>query len=214
MNLASYIDHTILKADCTAKDIKRVCDEAAQYGFAAVCVPPFYVKYAVSALEGKPVKVATVIGFPMGYTTTPSKVEEIKRALDEGADEVDAVVNLCAVKDGNWNFVTNDVDSMCTAAHMKGKSIKIILETGLLTNKEIAKLCEIALQTGVDFVKTSTGFNGQGATLEAVQLIKSLVGDKVRIKASGGIRTRWDAERFIDAGASRIGSSSSIAIVS
>ncbi|MCB0568421.1 MAG: deoxyribose-phosphate aldolase [Phaeodactylibacter sp.] len=214
MNLASYIDHTILKADCTTKDIRRVCDEAAQYGFYAVCVPPFYVKYAASALEGKPVKIATVIGFPMGYTTTPSKVEEIKRAIDEGADEVDAVVNLCAVKDGNWNFVMNDVDSMCTAAHMKGKSIKLILETGLLNDKEITRLCEIALEAGVDFVKTSTGFNGGGATLEAVQLIRKQVGDKVKIKASGGIRTRQDAERFIEAGANRIGSSSGIDIVS
>ncbi|HQU59055.1 MAG: deoxyribose-phosphate aldolase [Phaeodactylibacter sp.] len=214
MNLASYIDHTILKPDCTAKEIKKICDEAAQYGFYAVCVPPFYVKYAASVLEGKPVKIATVIGFPMGYTTTPSKVEEIKRAIDEGADEVDAVVNICAVKDGNWNFVANDVDSMCTAVHMKGKSIKIILETALLTEKEITKLCEIVLHSGVDFVKTSTGFNGQGATLEAVKLLKSLVGDKAKIKASGGIRTRLEAERFIEAGASRIGSSSGIAIVS
>ncbi len=214
MNLASYIDHTILKPDCSTQDIKKLCAEALQYGFAAVCVPPFHLGTAANALEGKAVKVATVVGFPMGYTTTPAKVEEIKRSIDEGADELDVVINICAVKDGNWNFVKNDIDSMCTAVHMKGKQIKLILETGLLTEAEITKLCTIAIETDADFVKTSTGFNGQGATLEAVRLMKSLVGDKVRIKASAGIRTRWDAERFIEAGANRIGSSSGIAIVS
>ncbi len=214
MNLAGYIDHTILKPDCTLQDIKRLCEEAVQHGFPAVCVPPFYASYASGQLRGKGVKVATVIGFPMGYATTPSKVEEVKRAIDDGADEVDAVVNICAVKNRNWNFVSNDIDSMTTAAHLKGKVIKIILETGLMTDEEITKLCEICLNAGADYIKTSTGFNGQGATIEAVRLIKSVVGDKARIKASGGIRSRWDAERFIEAGAQRLGSSSGLAIVS
>jgi deoxyribose-phosphate aldolase len=214
MNLASHIDHTILKSDCSAQEIKQLCAEALQYGFAAVCVPPFYVNYAAGLLEDQAVKVATVVGFPMGYAPTPAKIEEIKRTIDDGTDEIDAVINLCAVKDGNWNFVKNDIDSMCTAVHLKGKQIKLILETGLLTEPEIIKLCQIALETQADFVKTSTGFNGPGASLDAVRLMKSVVGDKIKIKASAGIRTREDALRFIEVGAVRIGSSSGVSIVS
>ncbi len=213
MDLASYIDHTVLKADCTLEDISKICSEAMQFHFAAVCVPPFYVKKASEYLADSPVKVATVIGFPMGYSTTAAKVEEIKRAIDEGANELDAVVNICAVKSGMWNIVRSDIDSLVTAAHLKGKTVKIILETGLLSEEEIHKLCKICLELEPDFVKTSTGFNGEGATVATIHLLKQILQDKIKIKASGGIRTKEDALRLIEAGANRIGSSSSVMII-
>ncbi len=211
--LAGFIDHTILKADCSKDAILKVCSEAKEYGFAAVCIPPYWVKTSVSLLESTPSKVATVIGFPMGYSATASKVEEIKRAIDDGADELDVVVNLCALKEGNWNYVKNDISTMITAVHLKGKIIKVILETGLLTIDEIKKVSEICLELGADFIKTSTGFNGGGATIEAVEAMKAVVGDKVKIKASGGIRTAKDAISFLEAGADRLGCSSGVAIV-
>lgn len=215
MNLANFIDHTILKADCTLGDIKRVCAEAIEHQFAAVCIPPFYVSHAADflAASNAKVKVATVVGFPMGYAQTPAKVEEIKRAIDDGATEVDAVINICAVKNNNWNYVRNDIESMVLAAHLKGKSIKIILETGLLTDAELHQLCNICMDAKPDFVKTSTGFNGDGATVAIVNTLKSLLKDQIKIKASGGIRTKEDALRFIEAGANRIGSSAGVSIV-
>ncbi len=208
MNISPYIDFTLLKADATPDDIRKLCELAAKYQFASVCVPPFYVKQAAEQLADTKVKIATVVGFPMGYAATPAKVEEIKKALDDGADEVDAVINLCAVKSGNWNYVRNDMDSMTTAVHLKGKVIKIIIETGLLSEAEIKKLCELALDINPNFVKTSTGFNGEGATAQGVQLLYKLLAGKIRIKASGGIRTPEDAARLIEAGAARIGTSS------
>lgn len=213
MNLASYIDHTILKADCTLEDVKRICKEAIQYHFPAVCVPPFYIKQAADFLADSTVKVATVIGFPMGYSATVAKVEEIKRAIDEGVSEVDVVVNICAIKSGMWNYVKNDIDSVVMAAHLRGKIVKIIFETGLLSPTEIRNLCDICLETRPDFVKTSTGFNGEGATVEIVNLLKEMLQDKVKIKASGGIRTKSDAVRLIEAGARRLGSSAGVSIV-
>lgn len=213
MNIATFIDHTILRPDCTAADIKQICTEAIEHRFCTVCVPPYYVREAVKLLENTPVKVATVIGFPMGYTPTPAKVEAIKRAIDDGADELDVVLNICAVKNQHWNFVRNDIDSMTTAVHLKGKVIKVIIETGLLTEAEIRKVCELCLDIQPDFVKTSTGYNGEGASLYAVRLLRDLLGDKIRIKASGGIRDRETALQMIEAGAKRIGASSSLKIV-
>ncbi|RMG85537.1 MAG: deoxyribose-phosphate aldolase [Bacteroidetes bacterium] len=213
MNLARFIDHTILKPDTHLSDIERICEEAKQYGFAAICIPPYYVKDAANILEESPVKIGTVIGFPMGYSTTAAKVEEIKRAINDGADELDVVINICSVKNERWNFVKNDIDSVTRIAHLKGKTIKIILETGLLSASEIKRLCEICSDIGVNYVKTSTGFNAGGATVEMVAYLKSLVGDKIKIKASGGIRTREQALALIDAGADRLGCSSSIQIV-
>ena len=211
--LAAYIDHTTLSPDTTLEQIEKLCAEAREHCFASVCVPPFYVRQSFKKLESDPVKVSTVIGFPMGYAPTAAKVEEIKRAIDEGADEVDAVINLCALKARNWNYIRNDIHSMITAAHMKGKIIKIILETALLSEEEIRQLCGIALETEPDFVKTSTGFNGGGATLPVVELLSSELKGKIKIKASGGISTRTEAENFIEAGAQRIGSSSGVKIV-
>lgn len=215
MTISSYIDHTILKVDCTEADVKKLCEEAVQHQFAAICIPPYFIQYAAQTLRkiGRKMKIATVIGFPMGYSSTPAKIEEIKRAIDDGADEVDAVVNVCAIKNKNWNYVANDIDSMTTAAHLKGKQIKIILETGLLNEEEIEHLAEILLKIKPDFAKTSTGFNGTGAELEKVLFLQKLLGNKIAIKASGGIRDLETASAFIEAGASRIGTSSGIAIV-
>jgi deoxyribose-phosphate aldolase len=213
MNLNGYIDHTLLRPDCTTEDIEKLCREAQQHQFAAVCIPPFHIKRAADLCENSLVKVATVVGFPMGYASTPSKIEEIKRAIDEGASEIDAVINICAVKSGNWNYVTNDIDSLTTATHLKGKQIKIILETALLTQEEIERLVGVCLDKEVDYLKTSTGFNGGGATLEAVELLARLANGKAKIKASGGIRSRWEAEQFIKAGADRIGTSSGVTII-
>lgn len=213
MNIANFIDYTILKADCTLDDIKRICSEAAHYQFVAVCIPPFYVHYAAEALAATNVKVATVVGFPMGYSQTPAKVEEIKRAIEDGANEVDVVINICAVKAGHWNYVRNEIDSMVMAAHLRGKVIKVILETGLLTDNELSHLAKICLETQPDFVKTSTGFNGEGATVEVVSRLKQLLNGEIKIKASGGIRTREAALQMIEAGAHRIGSSSGVAMM-
>ncbi len=212
-NLAPYFDHTTLKPDTTLAQVEQLCDEAKQYSFASVCVPPFFVKKAVQLLKSTKVRVSTVIGFPMGYSTTAAKVEEIKRAIDEGAKEVDVVVNICAVKSGDWNYVRHDIDRMIAATHLKGKVIKVILETGLMEKTEIEKLAEICNELAPDYVKTSTGFNGAGASAETVGLLRDLMNKKIKIKASGGIRDIAAAEEMIAAGADRLGSSSSVLIV-
>ncbi len=213
MDLARFIDATILKPDTTLADVKTLCEEAKQYGFATVCVPPFFVKDAVKALEGTPVHTSTVVGFPMGYSATPAKVEEIKKAIDEGATELDCVINLCAVKSKQWNYVRNEMDSMAMACQMRGKTIKVILETGLLNETEVAKLCEMAAEVKVNFVKTSTGVNGKGATVPIVASLRKKLPAFIKIKASGGIRERKFAEELIAAGADRIGTSAGVAIL-
>ena len=212
MSLANLIDHTLLKPDSSLTDIEKLCHEAIQHKFAAVCIPPYFVREAKDLLADTKVKVATVIGFPMGYAATPSKVEEIKRALDEGADELDVVANVSAIKSNNWNYVKNDIDSATRAVHLKGKAIKLIIETTLLSEEEIRKVCEICKDSGVNFVKTSTGYQG-GATVETVALLRSILPKSIKIKASGGIRTREQVEQMVAAGADRIGTSSGIAIV-
>ncbi|MBI5915842.1 MAG: deoxyribose-phosphate aldolase [Bacteroidetes bacterium] len=213
MDLARFIDHTILKPDCALADIKKLCEEADLYGFATVCVPPYFVKDATKALENRIPKISTVVGFPFGYSATPAKVEEIKKAIDEGATELDAVLNICAIKSKQWNYVRNEFESLSTASHMRGKVIKIIFETGLLTEAEILKLCEFAAEAQVDFVKTSTGFNGPGATVGVVGLLRKKLPASIKIKASGGIRDRQFAEELIASGAERIGTSSGVKIV-
>ena len=213
MDLARFIDATILKPDTTLADIKKLCEEAKNYQFMAVCVPPFFVKDAVKALEGTPVMTSTVVGFPMGYSATPAKVEEIKKAIDEGATELDCVINLCAVKSKQWNYVRNEIESMAMACQMRGKTIKIILETGMLTEPEITKLCEIVTEVKVNFVKTSTGLNGKGATVQVVDSLRKKLPPTIKIKASGGIRDRKFAEELIAAGADRIGTSAASAVI-
>ena len=213
MDLARLIDHTLLKPYCTLTDVEEVCKQAIENQFAAVCLPPYYVKDASQLLNNAPIKVATVIGFPMGYSTIAAKVEEIKRAVDEGADELDIVINLCAVKNANWNYVKSEIESLTTACHMKGKAIKAIIETGALSSDELLKFAEICTRAGVDFVKTSTGFNAPGASVEIVSRLRAALPKKVKIKASGGIKDRHFAEQLVNAGADRLGSSSGVQIV-
>ena len=213
-DLAKAIDHTLLTPNVTVNEVKQLCKEAIEYGFAAVCVPPYFVKEAVKGLEDYPIKVATVIGFPMGYSATPAKVEEVKRAIDEGIDEIDVVVNICAIKEGNWSYVRNDIDSMTRAAHLKGKIIKVIFEMGLLETEEITRLCQICKEVDVNYIKTSTGVNGLPATVGMVKMLKAQVGKEVKIKASAGIRTYEDAIQLINAGANRLGTSAGTKIVS
>ncbi len=213
MNLARTIDHTLLKPGITNEDVKVKCLEAKENGFAAVCIPPYFVNEAAALLEDSGVKVATVIGFPMGYSAVSSKVEEIKKAVNDGADELDAVVNICAVKSGNWNYLRNEIESLTTACHMKGKILKLIIETGMLTEAEIRQICEISVTADVDYIKTSTGMNGPGASVEVVSLLREILPKNVKIKASGGIRDKAFAEQLIQAGADRIGTSSGVQII-
>ncbi len=212
INLSAFIDHTLLKPDCSPKDIQRLSTEAIENKFYAVCLPPYHVQAARRRLEGTGVRLATVIGFPMGYSGTAAKVEEIKRAIDEGVDELDVVINLCAVKSSNWSYVQNDVDAVTRSAHLKDKTVKIILETALLTPVELKKVIDICNKVEPDFVKTSTGFNG-GANVAVVQELSMMLSDKIKIKASGGIKSKSDAIALIDAGAKRLGTSSSIQII-
>jgi deoxyribose-phosphate aldolase len=212
MKIASFIDHTVLKPDATLADIQQVCKVAITHGFAAVCVPPFYVAQARQALEGTPVKLATVIGFPLGYSATVAKVEEIKRGIDEGADEFDIVINIAAAKNANWGFVRNDIDRMLTACHLRAKQIKVIIETALLTETEILEICKICNDLEPDYVKTSTGFNGAGATPDLIRLLRANLKKEIKIKASGGIRTLEEAMALVEAGANRLGTSRGIEI--
>lgn len=212
MDIHKAIEHTILKPDCTIDDIRRLCEEALQYNFYGVCVPPYFVKDAARLLNEQ-AKVVTVVGFPMGYSNVPAKVEEIKRALDEEADEIDAVINICAIKSNNWNYIKNELDSVARAVSMRGKVLKLIIETGLLTKAEMKQVIKIAEDNDIQFIKTSTGFNGDGATVEIVKFLRENLNPKVKIKASGGIKSFEMAEKLIHAGADRIGTSNGVQIV-
>ena len=214
MNLASRIDHTLLKADASEKEIKKLCSEAREYGFAAVCVPPYFVRKCKLWLKDTKVKVVTVVGFPLGFSHTPAKVEEARRAIDEGADEIDMVINIIALKAGDRNYLKNELTSVATIVQLRGGKLKVILETGILTTEEITAACDLCREMTVDFVKTSTGFVEQGATVEVIKLLRANLPASIKIKASGGIRTKEFALQLIAAGADRIGSSASIAIIS
>ena len=214
MNIASYIDHTILKPTTTAADVEKVCAEAMAYKFAAVCVPPYYVELAKKLLSGSDVKLATVVGFPFGYSSFAGKLAEIADAMEAGADEVDMVHNIAALKSGDWVKLGDEIKLCTTLAHMAGKHIKIIVESGLLSNEELIKCCELYAPLGIDFMKTSTGYAEVGATTHAVKLMRKHLPDKIQIKASGGIRDYAFAKELIDAGATRLGCSASVAIVS
>ena len=214
MNIASFIDHTLLKPTTTAEDIKKLCEEARQYSFFAVCVPPPLVRNARAALKGSAVKIATVIGFPFGYSIARAKVFEAQQAMQDGADELDVVINLVALKAKAWPYLESEVKHMIETAHKNERVVKVIIESGVLTNEEIIKCCEIYAKAGVDFVKTSTGYAEKGATIEAVQLMRQHLPSDIKIKASGGIRTYEQAMQMIEAGANRLGCSASVAIVS
>lgn len=213
MNIAAYIDHTILKPDTTLEDIRRVCNEAKEYGFAAVCIPPLYIKSAVELLDGSAVKKAAVIGFPMGYTAIEAKLAEVVLAIVDGADELDMVMNISAVKNNDWQFIAHEINAILPVIKNKNRVIKIIIETGLLTSDEIIKCCELYGAAGVDFLKTSTGFSGKGASVADVQLMRQYLPSHIQIKASGGIRSYSFACELIKAGANRIGCSSSVEII-
>ena len=213
MNIAAYIDHSILKPDTTVADIETVCREALEYHFAATCVPPLYVKKAVQLLSGSTVKTATVIGFPFGYSAIEAKLAEVVLAIVDGADELDMVANIAAIKNSDWQFIASEINAILPVIRNKRRVIKVIIECGLLTTGEIIKCCELYGAAGVDFLKTSTGYTGKGATVETVQLMREYLPSNIRIKASGGIRSFAFARELLSAGANRIGSSSSIDIV-
>lgn len=210
-NILSMIDHTALKADTKKEEIIKLCDEAIEYSFAAVCVNPYYVEICGERLKGTDIKIATVIGFPLGANTKEVKAFEAKNAIENGADEVDMVINIAALKNGEYEVVRDDISAVVEAA--KGKAlVKVIIETSLLNDEEKIKVCELAKEAGADFVKTSTGFSTAGATSEDVKLMKDTVGAEIGVKASGGIRDLDTAIEMINAGANRIGASSGVKI--
>lgn len=212
--LSKFIEHTLLKPDTSLAEVRRLCEEALKYGFHGVCVPPLFVRDARRALgEDSAIRVVTVVGFPMGYTAIPAKSEEIRRALDEGANDVDTVINLSAVKSDNWNHVHHDIDSVARATHMRGRTLKLIVECELLTEAEIRRICGFAQEAQVNWLTTSTGFHGHAATVEMVRLLRSIAAPNIKIKASGGIRTAQEAQALLDAGADRLGTSASLAII-
>ena len=209
--IAAMIDHTLLKAAATTAQIEQLCAEAKEFTFASVCVNPVHVALAARLLAGSPVKVCTVIGFPLGANTSEVKAFETMNAVRNGADEIDMVLNVGAAKEGDWTLVESDIRAVVSAA--AGKLVKVILETCYLTPDEIVKSCEAARKAGADFVKTSTGFGTGGAKAEDVALMKRSIPDTMRVKASGGIHTYEEAMALIEAGASRIGASAGIQIV-
>lgn len=211
--VASKIDHTLLKPEATEAEIKSLCEEAKKFNFASVCVNPCYVALCHSLLKGSSVKVCTVIGFPLGSTTTETKKFEAEQALKNGAQELDMVINVGQLKHGNYEYVYNDVHTVVTAAKSGNAICKVILETALLNDEEKIKACVICKKAGADFVKTSTGFSKGGATVGDIALMKYVVGVNIGVKASGGIRSREDAEAMIASGADRIGASASVKIV-
>lgn len=212
-NMASMIDHTLLKPEATFEQVQKLAQEAKANEFASVCVNPAMVEEAFSILKGTSVKVCTVIGFPLGASTPETKAAEAEQAMKQGAAELDMVINIGALKSGRDEVVLRDIQSVVQTAD-KTALVKVIIETSLLTEDEKRRACELALEAGADFVKTSTGFAGGGATVEDVTLMKSIVGEKAQVKASGGIRDLKTAEAMINAGASRLGTSSGIALVS
>lgn len=212
MNVAKYIDHTLLKPEVTETEILALCDEAHEYGFFSVCIQPSWVKTAAEKLAESEVKVCTVIGFPHGAATSEVKAFETKDAISNGADEIDMVINIGQLKAGNLDYVKKDIESVVNAAN-KEALVKVIIESSLLTEDEVVSVSKICKDAGADFVKTSTGFNGGGASVEAVALMRLTVGDALGVKASGGVRSAEDALKMIKVGATRIGASSGVAIV-
>lgn len=206
-----HIDHTLLKATATWDEIREICDDAVKYHTASVCIPPCYVKLAAEYLEGR-IPVCTVVGFPLGYSTAAAKLTETEEAIRDGASEVDMVVNLADVKNGNFPAVEKEIASLKRAAG--DKILKVIIETCYLTETEKVELCKAVTNAGADFIKTSTGFGTAGAKIEDIGLFKKHIGPKVKMKAAGGVKTREDLERFLQAGCERIGTSSAVKILS
>jgi deoxyribose-phosphate aldolase len=213
VSIARMIDHTLLKPEATKQQIEELCSEAKQYGFASVCVNPSFVKLCAELLRDTSVKVCTVIGFPLGATSTETKAFETERAIKDGAREVDMVINIGMLKSGEYGYVESDILSVVRVAHRYEVIVKVIIETGLLTDEEKVKACAIAKRAGADFVKTSTGFAKGGATVGDIALMRRVVGPELGVKASGGVRTQEQALALIASGADRIGASASVKIV-
>lgn len=211
MELNNYIDHTNLKKDATSEDIMKLCDEAIKYHFQTVCVYPYYVKAVKEYLKDSNVEVCTVIGFPNGASTTNVKVYEAIDAVDSGANEIDMVINICALKNKDYDYIKQEINEVRDA--IAGKTLKVIIEECLLTDEEIIKMTEICNETYVNFIKTSTGFDKHGATIHTVELINKYKNDLLEVKASGGIKTLKQAEEFINLGVTRIGTSNAVEIM-
>ena len=212
MNICSYIDHTFLKPTTQLKDIEKICTEAVEYAFAAVCIPPPFIKQAKKLTGDSGVRTASVIGFPFGYAAIEAKVAEIILAIVDGADELDMVINISALKNDDWQYLASEINTVLPIVHAKQKKLKVIIETGVLSDQEIIRCCTLYATAGVDFLKTSTGYAEKGASVEVVELMKKNLPESVRIKASGGIRTYEFAKKLIEAGASRLGCSASVEI--
>lgn len=214
MSVAQLIDHTVLKPTTTLADIEKLCAEAAQYGFATVCVPPYFVAAAKGFLSfSQNIGVATVIGFPFGYSSISAKVAEVQEALANGADELDMVINLAAVKAEDWLYLQKEIEAITALTHKSGNTLKLIIESGILTDAEIVSCCNLYKAYPVQFLKTSTGYAERGATVEAVQLMRQHLPSTIQIKASGGIKSLQFAQQLVAAGATRLGCSASVAIV-
>lgn len=211
MGLNKYIDHTILKATASSSDVQKLCEEAIEHEFYSVCVNGCYVADAKQLLQGTDIKVAAVVGFPLGAMTTAAKVFEAKEAVENGASEIDMVINVAKLKDGEFEYVENEIRQIKEA--IGDNVLKVIIETCYLTDEEKVKACELSLVAKADFVKTSTGFGTGGATYEDVKLMKSVVGDNAKVKASGGVRDKETAQKYVELGAERLGTSSGIDIV-
>ncbi len=209
---AKMFDHTLLKADATRAQVEKICDEALEYRFASVCVNSYYTKFVAKKLAGSSVKTCTVVGFPLGQMSTKAKAAETEIAVADGAEEIDMVINVGALKEGSYDIVSEDIKAVKAAC--KGALLKVIIETCLLTEEEKVKACELSKAAGADFVKTSTGFSTGGATAEDVALMRKTVGEALGVKASGGIRNKETAESMVAAGANRLGTSATIAILS
>ena len=212
MSIAQLIDHTILKPTTTLAEIEKVCEEAVEYGFAAVCVPPYYVRDAKQII-GNAVKTATVVGFPFGYSHYKAKLAETEQALQDGADEIDMVMNLAAFKSNDLAYVETEAEQVSRLTSEGEKTLKVIIESGVLSEEEIIKCCELYKHYPVQFLKTSTGYADKGASVEAVRLMRQHLPEGIQIKASGGIKTAEFAQQLVEAGATRLGCSASVAIV-
>lgn len=210
-SILSMIDHTLLKADASREMIEKLCKEAIEYKFGQICVNPYYVTYCSELLKNSDVKLATVVGFPLGANTKEIKALEAKDAIENGAHEIDMVINIGAMKDKDFELVKNDIEAVVNDSHPKA-IVKVIIETSLLTDEEKEIACQLSMEAGADFVKTSTGFSSGGATVGDVRLMKRVVGDKLGIKASGGVRDLNAAKEMIEAGATRLGTSSGVKI--
>jgi len=214
MSIAKYIDHTILKPNTTSEDIRKICDEAKEYFFAAVCIPPYFISNASTLLENSDIKIATVIGFPFGYNHFAAKFKEAEQAVGDGADEIDMVMNIAAFKNRDYRYMKQEVETILQVVNKTNIVLKVIIETSLLSYEEIIKCCDLYKNYPVNFLKTSTGYAEKGASVDAVLLMRKHLPEHIQIKASGGIKTFEFANSLITAGATRLGCSASVAIVS